>query len=247
MRLYLAGNGEREKWLKECALLKGHELTQNAFDAAVMELPFTKLTAETERLLGNGSRVICGKCDDAFLRAAAEKKWRLYHVLEDEAYARKNAALTAEGAVFAAMRETKSALMDCRCLVIGYGRIGQSLTEKLRGLDAQTHVSARRAESRVAAGEGSMDISKIQEKIANYDMVFNTVPSPVLSGDILKNAKKDCIFFELASPPYGIDFDAAKELGLKTCLESGIPGRYCPRSAAQILLEFIERSVKFDE
>lgn len=247
MRLYLAGNGEREKWLKECALRNGHVLSDDAFDMAVMELPFTRLSPHVLVRLGEGSRVVCGKCDADFLRAAREKKWILFPVLEDQAYILKNAALTAEGAVFAAMRESQSALMDRRCLVIGYGRIGQSLTRKLRGLGVETYVAARRKESREDAGEGSMDIAAIKDKIRDYDLIFNTVPSLILSRDELANAKKDCVIFELASAPYGVDFDAARELGLKICLESGIPGRYCPQSAAEILMQFIERSVQFDE
>ena len=46
---------------------------------------------------------------------------------------------------------------------------------------------------------------------------------------------------ELSSAPYGIDRQAAERLGLLYRLESGIPGRYCPESAAQTLFRFLKR------
>ena len=56
---------------------------------------------------------------------------------------RRNAALTAEGALFAAMRAQERALGDCDCLVIGWGRIGRALTEMLVALGARVTVASR--------------------------------------------------------------------------------------------------------
>ena len=55
--------------------------------------------------------------------------------------------------------------------------------------------------------------------------------------------KRDVILMELASAPYGMDMAAAEKLGLNVQIEGGLPGRYCPGDAAQIWLEYIERSV----
>lgn len=247
MRLYIPGDGEREKCLRECALSRGHTLSGDRFDAAVMKMPYTSYEQAVCERMKEGCWVVCGKCDDCFLRTAREKHWQLCPALEDEAYTLKNAALTAEGAICAAMEKTDRALMDSRCLVIGYGRIGKSLTEKLRGLGASVHVAARRQESREEAGEGSLDIPGISNVIFRYDMIFNTVPFPVLTREILQNGRKDTLYLELASVPYGIDLDAARGMGLKVSLESGVPGRYCPRSAAGNLMDYIERSVQENE
>ena len=54
----------------------------------------------------------------------------------DEAFLRKNARLTAEGAIAAAMREGKRALLGSTCLVTGFGRIGQELTLRLCAMGA---------------------------------------------------------------------------------------------------------------
>ena len=65
-----------------------------------------------------------------------------------------------------------------------------------------------------------------------------------LSGrERLALARPDALLLELASAPYGFDLLLARKLGLRAELESGIPGRYCPRTAAKILWRYIEREV----
>ena len=74
-------------------------------------------------------------------------------------------------------------------------------------------------------------------------MIFNTVPALVLPRERLALARPDALLLELASAPYGFDLLQARKLGLRAELESGIPGRYCPRTAAKILWRYIEREV----
>lgn len=247
MRICLFGNGERERYLKRLAVRRGHQIVDTGFDAAVMELPISKLDRSMIDRLKEGDRIICGQYDGDFLLASKEMGLKLYKVLEDERYLKENAVLSAEGAVYAAMREADFSLCGSLCLVVGYGRIGSALTGMLRGIGACVHVAARRKESRDEAGEGSMEIRDIQERIGDYRVIFNTVPQRVIGKEALKNARKDCLLIELASAPYGIDREAAERLQLRYIPESGIPGRYCPESAAKILLQYIERSVQENE
>ena len=76
---------------------------------------------------------------------------------------------------------------------------------------------------------------------ARADVIFNTVPAPVLGEEELRHVRLQCVLIDLSSAPYGIDRDAAEALGLKAFLESGLPGRYCPLSAAETLLNYMER------
>ena len=48
---------------------------------------------------------------------------------------------------------------------------------------------------------------------------------------------------ELASAPYGIDFEAAKRLDVTAWIEGGLPGRMAPKSAAAAMLSLIERTM----
>ena len=58
---------------------------------------------------------------------------------------------------------------------------------------------------------------------------------------MLCKVKKGALLMDLASAPWGIDREAARSVGVNAVLESGLPGRYCPRSAAALLMEYMER------
>ena len=242
MRLCIYGTDKRSECLRQIASEKGYLLTDIRPDVVVMPLPRAKLS-DVKRMFPKGQIFICGTADDAFAKEARQNHWLLHPVLADETFQQANAQLTAEAALYKAMAREKGALCKKKCMVIGYGRIGRALVSMLRGLACKTRVAARRAETRREAGEGSIAMNEIENAIRQMDWIFNTVPSPVISTDALKNMKEGATVMELASPPYGLDMAEAERLGVQVQLEGGLPGRYCPRDAAEAWMEYIERSV----
>ena len=242
MRILICGNGAREKYLAALCPARGHSTPDHGpWDVAVLPLPKSSLPEETADQLPRGQKIVCGLTDAAFERLSEKRGWKLLRVLSDETYTQENAALTAEGALFTAVARMNRALRGSQCLVIGYGRIGKALTRLLRGLGATVTVAARREESRREAGENSVSIPEMPQVLPRMDAVFNTVPAPVLGEEELRHVKPSCVLIDLASAPYGIDRDAAEALGLRAFLESGLPGRYCPLSAAETLMDYLER------
>lgn len=163
----------------------------------------------------------------------------------DEAFVRRNAQLTAEGAIASALRGGW-ALTDRRCLVLGYGRIARALVRALLGLRAPVTVCARRANARALArdvGASVCSFEGLSPLIGSFDVIYNTVPAPVLAAETLAGVSGRTQLIDLASPPYGFDLTEARELGLDARRESGLPGRYCPESAAQALLCAVERAL----
>ena len=153
----------------------------------------------------------------------------------DPVYAIENAALTAEGAVWLAMRRSDRALAGQSALVVGYGRIGRLLADKLAALGMRVTVAARSAEARAEAairGHNSVDINSIP---ASFDLVVNTVPAPVLTGD---HGASVCL--ELAGSPGGWRDDTPV---LKA---PGLPGIYAPRSGADVMANAIYRVMEVD-
>lgn len=244
MKLLITGNGEREEYLRLLCLARGHDVPRHGpWDAVILPLPKSEIDEETADQLPRGQIVICGKTDAQFDRLAERRGWKLKRVLQDERFAQENAMLTAEGAVYIAMAESDAALAGARCLVAGYGRIGQEVTKRLRALGAAVTVAARRLESRLEAGENSVDIGQIPDVIGQMDFIFNTAPARIFTLEALRAVSPHALFMELASAPYGVDPEAAKGMDLRYRLESGLPGRYCPKSAARILLDYVEREV----
>lgn len=169
---------------------------------------------------------------------------RLIDLWSDEALLLKNARLTAEGAIAAAMRAAGWAIADARCMVIGWGRVGKALTELLVALGARVTVASRSESGRnraVERGAEAADTGALGEALPGRRLIFNTAPCMVLDGETLEHVDRDAMLIDLASPPYGIDLRAAWSKGLRAWREPGLPGRYCPESAAQALLEAIDR------
>lgn len=169
---------------------------------------------------------------------------RIIDLWADEALLRENARLTAEGAVAAAMRASRRSLKDLPCAVIGWGRIGSALTELLVALGAKVTVISRtpahrnRALERGAEAAATEAMSIIlKEKL----LIFSTPPAMVLDEAQLSKANRGALIIDLASPPYGVDLAAAWKLGLRAWREPGLPGRYCPDSAAEALLKAMKR------
>ena len=176
----------------------------------------------------------------------SERRWDLQYVnlWADERLLQENAWLTAEGAVASAVSRTGLPIMGRSCAVVGYGRIGRALTEILLNLGGEVTVfSQTELKRRLAreSGADAVDLARIPESIHTYGVIFSTPPSIVLNREVLGKVDKDALILDLASPPYGVDMDAAQELGLHALREPGLPGRYCPLSAARAIYNAVLR------
>lgn len=242
MRIYIAGHDAREAYLTELAKKKGHQvLFEGPWDVVILSLPRSDMPNDLADQLPDGQKIICGMTNESFDRMARERKWHLMRILKDEWYTQENAILSAEGAIYFAMQLAPFSLCGAKCAVLGYGRIGKALCGMLRGLGARVTVVARRAESRKEAGKDSIPLEDLPKILPEIDILFNTIPSPVLGKEMLSLVSKDALLLELASAPYGIDLPAAQQMELRAWLESGIPGRYCPQSSAAAIMNYLER------
>ena len=159
----------------------------------------------------------------------------------------KNAVPTAEGAIEIAMGETPVTISDSKCLVVGYGRIGKVLSRLLQGLGADVYVSARKYSDLAWAdvwGYRAIHNDEIKDCIQKQDVIFNTVPALILDEDILKRINPDSVIIDLASKPGGVDFQKAKDLGLKVIWALSLPGKCAPITSGKIIKETITNILK---
>ena len=146
-----------------------------------------------------------------------------------------NAALTAEGALAAAIRETPGSLAGARCLVLGFGRIGRALCGLLPALHAQVDCFARdpSVHPEIAAlGCRPLGLGAVH---APYEVVFNTVPAPVFGESEMQSLPSHAVLLELASAPGGIDPQAARRHSLRLVSLPGLPGTTAPLAAGTLL------------
>jgi len=152
-----------------------------------------------------------------------------------------NALLTAEGAIMLAMEQLPLALWQSRCLIGGYGRIGRALHSRLKAFGAEVIVLARNPEQRIWAeveGARAFSFTEAETVLSHQQLIFNTVPAQWLR-EGLSLVADECPIIELASKPYGMDFALAKQLGKKAILAAGLPGKYAPKTAGELIAKTI--------
>ena len=157
-----------------------------------------------------------------------------------ESYLIANAALTAEAA--AALLKKERPLTGARALVLGWGRVGSLTAEALRREGAAVTAAARRRESRAwaeARGFSAADTEALDGVWKDFDVIVNTVPAPILTETRLRLTKPDVLLAELASDPGGIDAAAARSLGRRYLSARGLPGKYAPARAAELLRDAV--------
>lgn len=182
-------------------------------------------------------QVICaGMVGPQTAALAADRGLTLHDYFAREELAVANAVPTAEGAIQLAMEELPITLHGARVLVIGYGRLGRVLADRLAGLKARVSVAARRYADLAWAencGYGVEHTGQLEGWLCGYDLVVNTVPVRVLREAELADLKPGCLVIDLASKPGGVDFDAAARLGVKAFWALSLPGKVAPVTAGK--------------
>lgn len=198
-------------------------------------------TAELFHRLCPGQRVLAGQVRPQQHREAADCGLTLEDYFLREELTVANAAVTAEGAVQAAMERLDETLLGMECLVLGFGRIGKLLCHRLQGLGARVSAAARRPSDLAwirAYGWRALETGALDGELSRFGAVFNTVPSPVLGAALLKQLPGRCLLVDLASCQ-GIDLAAAESLGLPNVWARCLPGRLSPRTAAAVIRDTV--------
>lgn len=189
-----------------------------------------------------GQLVCAGMAGKSLKKMAEERGLGLRDYFAREELAVLNAIPTAEGAIQIAMEEMPITLHDARVLVVGFGRLGRALAPRLRALGARVWVSARRYEQRAAAesmGLGSEGVDRLPDWLCSYDLVFNTVPAPVLGVEELAALKEGALVVDLASRPGGVDMDAAAALGVRVIWALSLPGKVAPVTSGRYIKDTV--------
>jgi dipicolinate synthase subunit A len=133
-----------------------------------------------------------------------------------------------EGLLKIAIENTTITLHDSQICVVGQGTIGFVLARTLVALGAHVHVAARNPEQRSAAyvaGATPHTLDELSALAPTLDMLFSTVPHRLVGEAVLSKMRKHVLLVDLAAPPGGIDFDAAKRLGLTAIWGRGLGSR----------------------
>lgn len=179
-----------------------------------------------------------------------EKKITYFDFMEDEGLALFNSIATAEGVISEVIMRSPINLHNSECLIVGYGKCGKTLSDKLKAISAKTTVcdsNIQRKNLADTSGHKTDNIANLSKYIGEFDFIFNTAPSTVIDNKLLESMKPSVMIFDIASSPGGVDYKKAKELGIAANILTGIPGKYAPKSSATALADFITSKVHVEK
>lgn len=156
-------------------------------------------------------------------------KSRSFNYLTNEKFTLRNAALTAEGCLRLLLENTEKSLSETSVQIWGYGRIGRYLVSLLLPICRSVTVVARRKEARVEARKEGAVAVPFQASLPFADVCLNTVPPPFRPTVITAP-----LFLDLAGV---ITADLPEST--RVIPAPGLPGRFFPFSAANILCDTI--------
>ncbi|SDT46966.1 dipicolinate synthase subunit A [Paenibacillaceae bacterium GAS479] len=173
----------------------------------------------------------------------------LVELFERDDVAILNSIPTAEGAVKMAIEHTDITLHGSTSMVLGLGRTGLTLVRTLQGMGARVLAGVHLPEhySRaVEMGAKPFYTRDLQDYAANIDLLFNTIPTMIVTAQMIARMPSRAVIIDLASKPGGTDFRFAEKRGLKAILAPGLPGIVAPVTAGRIIADCVTQLILDD-
>ncbi len=193
--------------------------------------------------LVRAGQVVCGGQIPIDLKNIIYKnKGMILDFMEEESYAIFNAISVAEGVIFETMKQSKRNIHQSKCLVLGFGRCGKIIADKLKGLSAEVTVcsaSSKELAQAKALGFKILCLDALNGMISQYKNIYNTIPKVIIEKNMLSHLDDSSLVIDIVSGEGGVDYEFAKEKKVNCRQLLGIPGKYAPSSVAEKMLEMI--------
>lgn len=192
-------------------------------------------------MIESGTIIFAGKVPAIIKSIAQEHKVSIYDYTDNEEFNILNAISTAEGAILTALKQSYKTISQSKFTILGYGRIGKALAVRLKALGGIVIVGARSAKSRATAVCDNIDaytVETVLEMSTKSDIIFNTIPSPVITERNIEKIKHIKII-DLASIPGGLTETAKVISGEKFTHALSLPGKYFPDTAGEVIYKTI--------
>ncbi|QHT60748.1 dipicolinate synthase subunit DpsA [Paenibacillus lycopersici] len=194
-------------------------------------------------------KVYAGMAKPYLRELCAKHSIGLVELFDRDDVAIYNSIPTAEGAVMMAIQNTDITIHGSSSMVLGIGRTGLTLARTLQGLGAKVKVGVRREEHFARACEMGFEpfyIKDLLHHVSNIDLLFNTIPTMIVTAQIIANLPSRAVIIDLASKPGGTDFRFAEKRGIKALLAPGLPGIVAPKTAGRIMADCLSRLIMED-
>lgn len=202
--------------------------------------PFSEHPIYLEELLSRVGKktLIAGNIKEKMIEEIQNNGGEVIDLLKQEELTILNTIATAEGAIQIAMEETARTIHSSNVLVLGFGRVGKVVADRLQGLGAHVACEARKKSDLAwikAYGYDPIDLQQLDENLYKYTILINTIPSMILDETRIQLLNHEAVVIDLASYPGGVDKEAAKKHHIKYIWALSLPGKVAPTTSAEYI------------
>ncbi|WP_239617290.1 dipicolinate synthase subunit DpsA [Cohnella mopanensis] len=208
-----------------------------------------KLTDAHLAALPKTSKVITGMAKPYLAKLCEKYHVDLIELFERDDVAIYNSIPTAEGALMMAIQNTDITIHDSNCIVLGLGRTGYTMARTLKAIGAHVKVGVRKDEAFARAFEMGFEpfyMPELARQVGNIDLIFNTIPTMIITAQVIAQLPLRACIIDLASKPGGTDFRFAEKRGIKALLAPGLPGIVAPKTAGRIIANCLTQIILED-
>ncbi|MGP4107035.1 dipicolinic acid synthetase subunit A [Virgibacillus sp. L01] len=263
--IFLVGFDKLEQGFTGLKQVDFSELEQERLDAVILPITGTnsegyvetvfsdqeiKLTEQWFAKLKKSSIVFAGITNDFLTSVTDQLHVSLIPLFNRDDVAIYNSIPTAEGTIMMAIEHTDYTIHSSRVIVVGFGRVGNTVANKFSALGAKVSVCARSIMdlARITEmGHTAIPFDKLHEHTSNCDLLINTIPAKVVKKESIQQLPSHAFIIDLASKPGGTDFDYADQRGIKAILARSLPGIVAPKTAGKILADVIKQFLTNEE
>ena len=205
--------------------------------------PAKRLTISDVQHIPNNSYILAGRIESNINNLINDKNINYINILTDEVYAIENAVQTAEAGLMLIIRATTKSIYDLNIGILGYGRLGRALSKLFSSIGINYNIYTQDYYEQAIAHLCKCNVYDLDGDISTCDVLVNTIPAKTLSYEKLKTINNSCYILDLASFA-SIDSCDVNSLNLVYDNALGLPGKYSPQSAGEILGKAILRCME---
>lgn len=257
--IYLVGFDQLEQGYTGLKQVEITELEYEKLDAVILPITGVDLNGYVETVfsdqqvqlkkewftkLKSSTLVFTGIANAYLTEATRNADVALVPLLSRDDVAIYNSIPTAEGTIMLAIEHTDYTIHSSRILVVGFGRVGNTVSNKFSAFGAHVSVSAKDNSdlARITEmGLKAIPLDKLHAYTHTCDLLINTIPAPVINKEAIQHLPSHGLIIDLASKPGGTDFEYAKQRGIKAILARSLPGVVAPKTSGKILADVIKQ------
>jgi len=203
--------------------------------------PAKKLEEKDILSIIKGVTIVGGNQSEIVNKFLQKKGIKYINLLNDEAFAIKNALLTAEGVLFNIISCTDKSIFNNKIAILGAGRVGKAICQLLNKLNLDISLYLFQNDdfdNSIYFCDKVKSATRLNEDIKNFDIIINTVPFEILTEEILKNISDKAVVLEIASKSC-LDKNKLYLYNFQYIEAPALPQKFCAETASEIMLESI--------